>query len=235
MQNSDLTEASFGCANLWNADLRGATLTNVVGNPNYKNTIMTDGTIKNFSMTSSEDSLLIRNHAITDGYGVIVISAKISEENVAISGGAKLSLEQGAAFEITNGKTLTVASDGMVQIDTDLIGSTVFKVDENSGFAFEGGATLAVNIIADTMTSDVYTIAVISFEDDSVISGLNDLVRDKTLLLTVNGEKYDGLWDYIVKSDGLYVSINVPEPATFAAIFGLLAFGFAARRNLKRK
>ena len=233
MQNSDLTEASFAGANLWNADLRGATLTNVVGNPIYKNTIMTDGTIKNFSMTSSEDSLLIREH--TGRYDDIVIPAKISEDNAAISGGAKLMLEQRAAFEITNGKTLTIASDGMVQIDTDLIGSTVFKVDGNSGFTFEDGATLAVNIIADSMTNDVYTIAVISFEDDSVISGLNGLVQDKTLLLTVNGEKYDGLWNYIVKSDGLYVSINVPEPAAFAAIFGLLALGFAARRNLKRK
>ena len=64
---------------------------------------------------------------------------------------------------------------------------------------------------------------------------MSDLVKDKTLFLTVNGEKYKGLWNYILKSDGLYISINIPEPATYAVIFGLLALGFAVRRNLRRK
>ena len=131
---------------------------------------------------------------------------------------------------------MTVASDGTIQINQTLTESTKFKVDGNSGLNFEQGATLSVNVLADSITGDVYEIGVISFENESVvISGLGDLVCGETLFLTVNGETYNGLWDYELKNDGLYVLINIPEPATYAVIFGLLALGFAVRRNLRRK
>lgn len=224
--------SAFSRSNFTNADLRDVTWS-ITSKEIYviKNTIWTDGEIKNFAMESVDDNLTIRKYVPTTTSGAM-ISAKIAND-ATLSGGAKLTLEQGAFLEVTNGKTLTVTSDGLIQIDTDLSGSTIFNVNSNSGLVFEDGAVLTVNIIDDIITSDAYTIAVISFEDDSLIAGLNNFIKDETLFLTVNGEKFNGAWDYTVKGNELSISINVPEPATYAAIFGALALAFAAYRRRK--
>lgn len=237
LSGQKLQHASFFATRITNvnftgADLRGAEMSATAGSPIYKNTIMVDGTIKNFSMISEEDTLKIHKYKPLDEGG-IMISAKVSEADASISGGAKLTLEQGVFFEVANGKTLTVASDGLIQIDTDLSGSTIFNVNSNSGLVFEDGSTLTVNIVDNIITSDAYTFAVISFEDDSRIAGLNNFVKDETLFLTVNGEKFNGAWGYAIKGNELSISINVPEPATYAAIFGAIALGFAAYRRRK--
>lgn len=230
LQNTSFFASKIAGTNFSNSDLRGADISVTKGTATYKNTIMSDGVIKNFSMASADESLSIRKY--TPAEGGENISAKIAEDAM-ISGGAKLTLEQGAFFEVANGKTLTVASDGLIQIDTDLSNSTIFNIDSNSGLVFEDGAVLTVNIIDDIMTSDAYTFAVISFEDDSCIAGLNNFVKDETLSLTVNGEKFNGAWDYTIRGNDLSISINVPEPATYAAIFGALALAFAAYRRRK--
>ena len=232
LQNASFFAARMTNTNLTFSDLRGAEMGVINGTPIYKNTIMTDGVIKNFSMESVDDNFAIRKYTPAAS-GSVMISAKVSEADASISGGAKLTLEQGAFFEVVNGKTLTVASDGLIQIDTDLSGSTIFNVNSNSGLIFEDGATLTVNIVDNIITSDVYTFAVISFEDDSRIAGFNNFVKDETLLLTVNGEKFNGAWDYAIKGNDLSISINVPEPATYAAICGALALAFAAYRRRK--
>ena len=230
LQNTSFFASKIAGTNFSNSDLRGADISVTKGTATYKNTIMSDGVIKNFSMASADESLSIRKYTPADGGENI--SAKIAEDAM-ISGGAKLTLEQGAFFEVANGKTLTVASDGLIQIDTDLSGSTIFNVNSSSGLVFEDGSTLTVNIVDDIITSDAYTFAVISFEDDSRIAGLNNFVKDETLFLTVNGEKFNGAWNYAVKGNDLSISINVPEPATYAAIFGALALAFAAYRRRK--
>ena len=230
LQNTSFFASKIAGTNFSNSDLRGADISVTKGTATYKNTIMSDGVIKNFSMASADESLSIRKYTPADGGENI--SAKIAEDAM-ISGGAKLTLEQGAFFEVANGKTLTVASDGLIQIDTDLSGSTIFNVNSSSGLVFEDGAILTVNIVDDIMTSDAYTFAVISFEDDSRIAGFNNFIKDETLFLTVNGEKFNGAWNYAVKGNDLSISINVPEPATYTAIFGALALGFAAYRRRK--
>ena len=230
LQNTSFFASKIAGTNFSNSDLRGADISVTKGTATYKNTIMSDGVIKNFSMASADESLSIRKY--TPAEGGENISAKIAED-AKISNGAKLTLEQGAFFEVANGKTVTVASDGLIQIDTDLSGSTIFNVNSSSGLVFEDGAILTVNIVDDIMTSDAYTFAVISFEDDSRIAGLNNFVKDETLFLTVNGKKFNGAWNYAVKGNDLSISINVPEPATYAAIFGALALAFAAYRRRK--
>ena len=232
-KNANLQHSYFSVvkgADFTNADLRGGEDPSLTGNT-LKNTVFADGVIKNFKM-DGWGSLTIRKYEPLSENGEM-ISAKISDNDATISGKAKLELEQGAFFEVVNGKTLTVASDGLIQIHTDLSGSTIFNVNSNSGLVFEDGSTLTVNIIDDIITSDAYTFAVISFEDDSRIAGLNNFVKDETLFLTVNGEKFNGAWDYAVKGNDLSISINVPEPATYAAIFGALALAFAAYRRRK--
>ena len=234
----NLTSANFEYTTLngsdfTNADLRGATLAEIDGTPIYKNTIMSDGVIKGFPMASADDNFSIGKYTPAASGGA-VISAKISESDATISGGAKLTLEQGAAFEITNGKTLTVAADGSIQTDTDLLGSTVFNIDGNAGLTFEDGAILTVNVVDTVVAGEAYAFTVISFDADSVLAGLSELVKDNTLLLTVNGESFAGAWDYVINGNSLSISIsNIPEPTTFAAIFGGLAIllAFAKRRR----
>lgn len=230
LQNTSFFASKIAGTNFSNSDLRGADISVTKGTATYKNTIMSDGVIKNFSMASADESLSIRKY--TPAEGGENISAKIAED-AKISNGAKLTLEQGAFFEVANGKTLSVASDGKILINTDLGGSTIFNVNSSSGLVFEDGSTLTVNIVDDIMTSDAYTFAVISFEDDSRIAGLNNFVKDETLFLTVKGKKFNGAWNYAVKGNDLSISINVPEPATYAAIFGALALAFAAYRRRK--
>ena len=225
--NADLTNAELSAGILENVDFRGANMTNTkIGESvSYKNTIMSDGVIKNFTANPASDIYIRKYIPAENGE---MISAKIAEEDATLNG-SRLMLGQGAFFEITNGKTLTLASE--IQIDTDLGGSTIFKVDGNAGLAFEHGAKLTVNLIGDISEEDAYTFTAMTFEDDARIAGLENLLKDGNLFLTVLGKKFNGSWDYATKGNNLLISINVPEPATVTAIFGAVALAFAVYRR----
>ena len=233
-KGANLQHSYFGAvkgADFTNADLRGGEDPSLVGNT-LKNTVLADGVIKNFKM-DGWGSLTIRKYEPLSENGEM-ISAKISDNDATISGEAKLELEQGSMFEVTNGKTLSVASDGKILINTDLGGSTIFNVNSNSGLVFEDGSTLTVNIVDDIITADTYKFVVMSFADDSRITGLEDFVKDKTLFLSLNNKKYDGVWGYAVRDNQFIITVGqIPEPATYAAIFGVLTLAFAAYRRRK--
>ena len=230
--NADLTNAKFDTGILENVDFRGANMTNtkISQSVSYKNTIMSDGVIKNFKADSASDIYIRKYTPVENGE---IISAKIAEEDATLNGGSRIMLGQGAFFEITNGKTLTLENFSEIQIDTDLGGSTIFKVDGNAGLTFEHGARLTVNLIGDISEEDAYTFTAMTFEDDARIAGLEDLLKDENLFLTVLGKKFNGSWDYAIKDNNLLISINVPEPSTYAAIFGAVALGFVAYRRRK--
>ena len=233
----NLTLANFKDAGSWNAnftaaDLRGADTTRSTrtGTEIYRTTIMTDGVIKNFTMTSSEDTLVIRQ--FIPQIGNPMISAKISEANATVSGGAVLTLETGAALEVVNNKTLTIAGDGNLVINTDAAGSTSLHVESGAGLAFEDGAILRVNIEGVFSASDVSVLTIMGWEDDSHITGANLFVVDETIFLTVNGEAYSGDWDYRIADNQFQVFFGqIPEPAFCAVVLGVLALAFAARRR----
>ena len=227
--NADLTNAELSAGILENVDFRGVNMTNTkIGESvSYKNTIMSNGVIKNFKADPASD-IYIRKY--TPAENGEIISAKIAEEDATLNG-SRLMLGQGAFFEITNGKTLTLANSSEIQIDTDLGGSTIFKVDGNAGLTFEHGAKLTVNLIGDISEEDAYTFTAMTFEDDARIAGLENLLKDGNLFLTVLGKKFNGSWDYAIKGNNLLISINVPEPATVAAIFGAVALAFAVYRR----
>lgn len=229
--NTDLAAVRFNYANLSNVDLRGARWFYLDGSPIYKNTIMADGVIRNFSMTSAADSFAVRKYQTPAR--ATAISAKISEDNAKISGGAVLSLERGADLIVTNAKTLTVASDGAIAIDTDLSGSTKFPVDHGAGLVFEDGAKLTINVMEDIVGGDALEFTALSWYDDSYIAGLDTIKPNQTLFLNVNGTAYAGDWTYEIKGNSLNISINVPEPSTYAAILGAIALGLAACRRRK--
>ena len=211
-----------------NADFRGANIESIVGTPTYKNTIWSDGTIQNFTMKSSSDSFSISKYVPLSGGESI--SAKITQD-ASISSRAQLTLETGAELEVTNNATLTVSNGSSIIINMDPEGSTSFAVASGSGLTFEKGAILKVNIEKAFRSSDLQIFTIMSWNENSLISGLNDFIIDETLFLSVNGEAYEGDWNYFIENNNFIISMQVPEPAVCAVILGALALAFAAHRR----
>ncbi len=236
LRNLDFTGANMMSANLYwasmeggvdftRADLRGANMEHIMGSYTVKNTIMSDGVIQNFSMNSSADSFSIRKYTPLTEDGE-AISAKIAQ-NASIMGGAELTLETGACLEVVDGAVLSLENGSSIMVNTDVDASTLFEIDENSGLVFEAGAVLEINLDETIRALDTYTFSVITWQENSSIAGLDSLVKGETLLLSINGERFSGNWDYVLSNNQLAVSLQIPEPSTYAAIFGVLAIAFA--------
>ena len=257
LSNTDLTNADFT-----KADLRGADMRGIVGTYIAKNTLMSDGVVKNFYMASTADNFSISKFTLLSE-GILEyapelldmlkehpelgdlkifsptgdrISAKIAEADAVIYGGAQLSLESGAQLDITNNKTLTVASDGNLLIETDINESGLVSVASGSGLNFENGGKLLIDVRGDLSQNDIYNFIIIDWEEGAQITGLSEFVKGETLLLSLNGEKYKGLWEYSVQNNQFMINMGqIPEPATYAIIFGIGAFCFSfCHRKMKR-
>ena len=238
-RNADLSKANFEGANLTNVDLRGADLTDVSGKYTLKNTIMTDGVIKNFSMTTANDSIVIAKHSnktaslsrMARGFSTYNgISAKISEADSVISGGAKMTIDGGGLLEVVDGKSLTVADGGILEfnIGEDYIGA-MLSLESGSSFIFDGGE-IVINLSSALAGNGMYTFELIDALNGS-FTGCDSLAKGGNIKLLVDGEVYGGDWSFTADTSGLFVS--VPEPSTYAAIFGILALGFVIYRRRK--
>lgn len=234
LHNSNFTNARFTSAvNMTYSDLRGANFADVIGidTVKTKNTIMTDGRIENFSMISSDDNFSIRKYAPASEGGEM-ISAKISE-TAAISGGAALTLENGAELEVLNAADLTVENGSSIIINTDADSSTSFKVNSGGGLAFENGAILEINAVSDLSAQDILQIEIMEFAENASIAGLDALVKGETILLNVNGSEWLGEWDYALENNQMLITVAIPEPAVCAAAIGALSLLLAARRRMR--
>ena len=234
LQNTSFNGANLTGVNARYADLRGADLTGITGSLKTQNTIWTDGEIKNFSMESVDDSLSIRAYVPATSGGEM-INAKIADD-ATISGGAVLTLEEGAILEIMAGKTLTVAGNSEIIFNVD-VASDNTKILLNSGSTIAFGADSKVMINLDGVISpdDSYAFSVIEAAADACISGADAISKDN-LVLNVNGEAYDSdKWgfNFDPTTGALTINVNVPEPATVAAIFGAVALAFAVYRRRK--
>lgn len=239
LSGQNLKNTSFNAANLTGvnasyADLRGADLTDITGSPKTQNTIWTDGSIKNFSMTSKNDNLTIRAY-IPATSGGEMINAKIIDD-ATISGGAVLTLEEGAILEIMAGKTLTIADNSEIVFNVD-VASNNTKILLNSGstLAFGEDSKVTINLDGVISPDDSYAFSVIEAAADACISGADAISKDN-LVLNVNGEAYDSdKWgfNFDPTTGALTINVNVPEPATVAAIFGAVALAFAVYRRRK--
>lgn len=184
-------------------------------------------------MKSSSDSFSIRKYiALTRSNEEI--NAKISEADAIISGGAQLTLEQGAQLEVVNNKILTLASIGKLLIQTDMNSSTGLFIDALAGLVAEIGAVITIDVVGEMNTNDIYSLSVINWNDNSSIEGLSNFVKDETLFLTLNGEKYQGNWDYLISDNQFMINLaQIPESSAYAAIFVAFALGFALYRRIK--
>ena len=160
-------------------------------------------------------------------------NAKIVDD-ASISGGAMLALEQGAVLEIASGKTLSVLDDSEIVFNVD-VASNNTKILLNSGSTIAFGEDTKVTINLDGVISpdDSYAFSVIEAAADACISGADAISKDN-LVLNVNGEAYDSdKWgfNFDPTTGALVINVNVPEPATVAAIFGAVALAFAVYRR----
>ena len=233
LQNSRFRYATLSDVNFKQADLRGSDLTGITGSLKTQNTIWADGEIKNFTMESVDDSLIIRAYipATSDG---AMINAKIVDD-ASISGGAVLTLEQGAVLEIASGKTLSVLDNSEIIFNVDAAASDATKIllGENSKLVFGSDSKIMVNLDGVISPDDSYTFSVIDTVVGSQVIG-TDSLKKENVILNINGEAYDSeKWgfDFDPSTGSLNINVNVPEPATYAAIFGALALVFAAYRR----
>ena len=232
LQNTSFVGANLTGVNARYADLRGADLTGITGSLKTQNTIWTDGEIKNFSMESVDDSLTIRAYDPATSGGEM-INAKITDD-ATISGGAVLTLEEGAILEIMAGKTLTVADDSEIIFNVDVASNnTKILLNSGSSLAFGEDSKVTINLDGVISPEDSYTFSVIEAAADACISGADAISKDN-LVLNVNGEAYDSdKWgfDFDPTTGALIINVNVPEPATVAAIFGAVALALAVYRR----
>ncbi len=237
--NQNLTNSMFGGTftnvNFTGADLRGTSINISSGTPIYKNTILSDGTITNFSMTSSADNFSIRAY-VPFSEGGEMISAKIAE-NATIAGDATLTLESGAQLDITNNSVLSVGKEASLVINTDEKSSTFIKVESGSGITFESGAKLEINL--GSLVGD-FELNLIQVNDATALADLlATLKSDDTTSVFSNEQKVYG-WT-LNQGTGDYSSwivlsgtVAVPEPAEWAVIFGAVALGFVAYHRRKK-
>ena len=232
LQNTSFNAANLTGVNASYADLRGADLIDITGSLKTQNTIWTDGSIKNFSMTSKKDNLTIRAYVPATSGGAM-INTKIADD-ATISGGAVLTLEEGAILEIMAGKTLTIADNSEIIFNVD-VASNNTKILLNSGstLAFGENSKVTINLDGVISPEDSYTFSVIEAAADACISGADAISKDN-LVLNVNGEAYDSdKWgfNFDPTTGSLTINVNVPEPATVAAIFGAVALALAVYRR----
>ena len=229
LQNTSFNGANLTGVNACYADMRGSDLSGITGSLKTQNTIWAGGIIKNFSMESASDNFTIRKY-IPATSGGEMISAKVSESDATVSGGATLKLDTGARLDVVNKKTLTIAENGVLVIDTSLSDPTQIYIESLAGLVIDG--KLTVNITEDLLDNVEYRFDLISFESDSNIASLKDLKPDESLYLTIKGKTFNGYWSCEINENKFTIlATQVPEPATVAAIFGALALGLAVYRK----
>ncbi len=230
LQNANFNSVDLENVDLAGADLRGAEMSSVKGDFILKNTIMSDGYISNFSMTSSEDNLFIRKYTPIASASSSNIET-IFDKSVSISGGASVVICQGASVEIEEDVYITVENGGNLKIQTDVDSSTLVSFAEFSGLVFNDGSSLTVEVTGDIDKGANIDIMTLN-EDVSIV--LSGLVKNENFKLILNDNEFFGDWEYFIADNKLSVSIQIPEPSIFAAIFGALVLGFALRYKIKR-
>ena len=231
LQNASFWASKVANTNFTGADLRGADISVIKGTPIYKNTIMSDGVIKNVSLNSKGDNLTIRKYTPATSGGADIV-AKISEADVVVDNDASINLQLGAKLEVTNGKSLTVEY-GNINVETDVNSSTLMTIDSDAGFFVTDDTVLNVNVIGEV--GDYHKITILTWNEDSRIGeNIHYTVDNAHVFLSINGVLQVDNWMSKIENNSFMIVIgNVPEPAEWAMIFGALALGVAVYRKRK--
>ena len=223
-------------ATLEHIDFRGSNVSDecIMQAKSLKNVLLSDGKIVNFSVADSPTSVNIIAHTPTAGESAI--SAKIYNDDAVVSN-AKLKLCENARLEVLNGKSLTLSEDGVLLMEINPYSSIVpLSFSENSSFVITEssptgiGTWIVIDMLATPQEGDVFTV--MEWSDGCDVSSLYNLIKDKNIGLTLNDSEYLGDWDFSINANSLSITI-VPEPSTYAVIFGMFALCFAIYRRRK--
>ena len=232
----------FTNVNFTNADLRGAGYTagrNGWDTATFKNTILKDGTITALEMDSPDDYILVREYKYTDSFGTIY--AKFAED-ATISGGATLMLDNMANLMIDSGATVNVENGGIVSYEMDVSNDeaeSYIYLPSGGDLNFAEGSTLNINVDGDLEAYTDYYKYILYADNISTLidiyTDICDVYTDGNVYFTNNGERFNGDWEFFTDGNwiAMYYYTTVPEPSTYAVIFGALALAFAAYRRRK--
>lgn len=137
--------ASFGYINFSGADLRGANFTELEMSGDaemlIKNTIMNSGKVKNFSMMTPEDELIIRS-----GDAMVGIE---DDGDYTVEGGAKMIFHEGenSTLLISSGQSIVFNDDALIEFVLDDILSDTVLVMSDTGTITYGKVFSKDNII----------------------------------------------------------------------------------------
>ena len=232
----------FTNVNFTNADLRGAGYTagrNGWETATFKNTILKDGSITALEMDSPDDYILVREYKYTDSYGTIY--AKFAED-ASISGGANLILDKKAHLMVNEAVTVNVEDGGIVSYNMDVANTedeSYIYVLEGGDLSFAEGSTLNINVDGDLEAYTDYYKYILYADNIStlykVFYNILELCDNGNVYFSNNGERFNGDWEFFTDGNwiAMYYYTTVPEPSTYAVIFGALALAFAAYRRRK--
>ncbi len=234
LTNGSFSGADLTGSNFSGADLRGSIFpSSQLATCTFKNTIMTDGKIENFSMLSAEDSFSIRKY--TPKAGGESISAKIGTDS-SVTGGAMLMVYEDACLELVDGASLTIGADSALEVQTTLDGEAPIAVFGGASIVFDDTAKMVVDVIVDASESELESVvtqgvkvAVVTAEN---VGGIGIPLNIDFLF---NGVSFSADWEAVVEDNTLYVTLGIPEPSMFGVLAGVFAVSMAGFRRKTKK
>lgn len=188
---------------------------------------------------------------ISNGGKININSTAANRFRIALEERATLNLKtenaltdskNGYADIIIRGKLASYSSNATLHVYADnMLGDLVFDRSENAVLTIivEDGAHLYFNDVSYTYEQGKTTLNINKFVANSIffrnITGWDDITN--VFLTDINGNKYNKdqlAWikgKYTDGTDGYWLAI--PEPSTYAAIFGAVALALAAFRRRK--
>ena len=231
--NAAIGFVSFRFTDLTSVDFRGATgIVDISDAATIKNTLLADGKIEGFSMTSSEDSFTIKKHVPKEG--AESVSAKIYAD-ASISGGAVLTLAEDATLEILKTVTLALDTDSgskislrngaqlILEDETNLELNTTLRYGTEVTI-FEGGSVVG-DVVSFLKTEDGLSAYA---TEDTVVYDTTDGLSVKVVKNTTDGVDSNGFSvsfvDWVL-SDANTALANLPSGFIGASDFAKLPGG----------
>ncbi len=216
------------------------------GTTKTSNAIYNSGTI---DFNSSTGYSIIVNDGINGSSGTMTISGAgttvfnntVTDQSIKINDGATLALGSSASLtsnyldlsEIATLSFIASTGDSTISItdNTYSFGYTSYSLDLSDVF---GDFSITLNLDA-SICDDIYLHDISLVFTDTDISGIIDLSDDT---YTISDSDYASLSEITITDTSITISgtvfgAAVPEPSTYAMIFGVVALGFAAYRRRK--
>ena len=226
-RGADFTGSAMANAEWMYSDFRGAIGVDFSSLKNSKNIIAADGVIMSNGATglAAGAQLIIPKNTHNSTVARLTASGTITT-NAYIEKGGILQVESGVNLSISDGATITFAANAHEH----------GKILLQGFLEIADGAFLNVVLPSDFEAAGYYELVILEL-DGGTITG--DISKDNTSVVHYLSDgtmvEYEGIWDIIVGDKGVkLVFTAIPEPETYATVFGALALAVAAYRRRKQ-